>query len=266
MKKKGWMAVAGVLLAAGIACGGMALKSYYEDKNAGQNYEALREEVTSKSSGDSKKEIKVTATPEPTATATPVPVEIPIDFASLTSQYPDVYAWIQIPGTKIDYPILRREGDNSYYLNHTLEGEERIEGAIFTEDYNKKDFTDPNTVIYGHNMRNGSMFRGLHDYQDPAYLPEHQEVLIYLPDRILHYQIFAAYTYDSRHLLESFDFTDQSVFQGYLDSILGRKEMGSSIDRSVDVTSEDKIITMSTCNGNDDQRYLVQAVLLSIES
>ena len=160
---------------------------------------------------------------------------------------------------------MQREGDNSYYLNHTLEGKEKQEGAIFTESYNGQDFSDPNTVIYGHNMKNGTMFRQLHEYQDRKFMQENSEVLIYQPGRILQYQIFAAYVYDNRHLLQSFDFEDPQVFQSYLKSVQERKDMTSSIDTSVELTGKDPILTLSTCNGNDEQRYLVQAVLLSIE-
>lgn len=77
-------------------------------------------------------------------------VDIPIDFAALKEKNPDVYAWISIPGTAIDYPVLQRENDNTYYLDHTIDHEEKTEGAIFTENYNNTDFEDPNTVIYGH--------------------------------------------------------------------------------------------------------------------
>ena len=84
----------------------------------------------------------VTVSPEPVITEQKEPPQVPIDFAALREKNPDVYAWIRIPGTDIDYPVLQREGDNSYYLNHTLEGKERPEGAIFTEGYNGQDFSD----------------------------------------------------------------------------------------------------------------------------
>lgn len=268
MKRKAWMTIGILVIAAGFVCGGMGIKSYLDEHNAGKDYEDLKEKVV------------VTTVPvqEPTETQEPVetqeptpepekePLVIPVDFDSLIGQYPDVYAWITIPGTDIDYPIVQKAEDNSYYLNHTIEGKKKIEGAIFTENYNSKDFTDPNTIIYGHNMRNGSMFRQLHNYEDRKFFQENQEVLIYQPDQILHYQIFAAYVFDNRHLLFSYDFDDPDVYDAYIDSVLGKKEINSNIDKSVEITHEDKIITLSTCNGNDDQRYIVQAVLLSIEN
>lgn len=262
MKKKAGLLVAVVLLLAGVICGGIAIYSWQQEKQAGKEYEKLKEEVVS--------EVKPTVQATPTEAPgvkeeTKEPIQIPIDFQTLKEKNPDVYAWIRIPGTDIDYPVLQRVGDNSYYLNHTLEGKEKPEGAIFTEDYNSQDFTDANTVIYGHNMKNGSMFRQLHEYQDRKFMKEHPEVLIYQPDRILHYHIFAAYVYDNRHLLQSFDFEDREVYKNYLQSIQEKKDMGSSIDSSIELTGEDPIITLSTCNGNDEQRYLVQAVLLSID-
>ena len=171
-----------------------------------------------------------------------------------------------MPGTKVDYPILQHDSDNSYYLNHDIDGKEDIAGAIFTENYNRKDFTDPNTVIYGHNMKNGSMFRTLHNYSDRSFFDENRDITIYMPDKILHYKIFAAYLYDSRHLLLNFDFQDPQVFAGYLEDVRSMRDMNSFVDTSMEVTAEDRIITLSTCYaGMADRRYLVQAVLVSIE-
>lgn len=265
MKKKRIL-IGAVLILAGLVCGGVGIWTYQKEQNAGKEYDDLREEVAVTAEPTETPTPQATPEEEPKTEITSTPVEIPIDFDTLQEKYPEVYAWIRIPGTKIDYPIVQREGDSNYYLNHNLDGKETAEGAIFTQDYNKKDFTDPNTVIYGHNMKNGSMFQGLHDYQDRKFFKENQEVLVYLPDQILHYQIFAAYIYDNRHLLQNFDFHNKEVYQDYLNHILSQKAVDTNIDTSADVTCEDQIITMSTCNGNDNERYLVQAVLISIES
>lgn len=252
MKKKIAISIGILLVVCGLLFGGIGLKRYLEEKNAGNVYEELKVQVSTEPL------LELPQIGEPV-------YENPIDFESLTAQYPDIYAWIHIPGTRVDYPIVQRDGDNTYYLNHTIEGRRRAEGAIFTEDYNGKDFEDPNTIIYGHNMKNGSMFKGLHKYKDRQYFAEHSELFIYQENRILRYKIFAAYTYDSRHLMLSFDFNDENVYRAYLDSVLTRKDMSSNIDASIKITSEDSIITLSTCNNNDKQRYLVQAVLLSIQ-
>ena len=89
---------------------------------------------------------------------------------------------------------------------------------------------------------------------------------MYTPDAVRHYKIFAAYLYDDRHLLQSFDFSNERVYRAYLDNIFSIRDMNACIDTSVEIDTEDKIITLSTCYGNQpDKRYLVQAVLETIE-
>lgn len=252
MKKKILVVAGIILIIVALIIGGYGLYQVLSEENAGKVYEELKVEY------DIEPLIDIPQVEEEE-------VEIPIDFESLKAEYPDIYAWITIPGTQIDYPIVQHPTDNSYYLNHTVDGRKKVEGAIFTENYNSTDFEDPNTVIYGHNMKNGSMFKGLHKYKDKQFFEENSEIVIYQEGRVLRYKIFAAYVYDSRHLMLSFDFDDVNIFRSYLNSVLTKKEMSSNIDTTVGVTEEDKIITLSTCNNNDSQRYLVQAVLLSIQ-
>ncbi len=191
---------------------------------------------------------------------------IPVKFEELQAVNPDIYAWITVPGTVIDYPILQHASDNTYYLMHNIDGSYGYPGCVYTENMNSKDFTDNNTVIYGHNMKNGSMFAQLHKFEDPDFFNENREVLIYLPDEVLHYTIFAAHVYDDRHLLYSFDFTDPEVYQKYLDSIFSTRDMSANIDKDITVTTDDQIITLVTCIGSQpNNRLLVQAVLTDRE-
>ena len=187
-----------------------------------------------------------------------------IDFDYLKTLNEDIYAWITVPGTIIDYPILQHPTDDTYYLHHNLDGSYGYPGCIYTESLNAKDFTDPNTVVYGHNMKAGTMFAGLHQFEDREFFDANEEVVIYLPDRTLHYRIFAAYVYDDRHLLYSFDFSDKEVYASYLKSIYDIRDMSANIDRETEVTEDDKIITLVTCMAgaaNAEKRLLVQAVL-----
>ena len=191
---------------------------------------------------------------------------IPVKFEELQAVNTDIYAWITVPGTVIDYPILQHASDNTYYLMHNIDGSYGYPGCVYTENMNSKDFTDNNTVIYGHNMKNGSMFAQLHKFEDPDFFNENREVLIYLPDEVLHYTIFAAHVYDDRHLLYSFDFTDPEVYQKYLDSIFSTRDMSANIDKDVTVTADNQIITLVTCIGSQpNNRLLVQAVLTDRE-
>lgn len=247
-----------ICIAAAVICAGISIYQYAQQKHAGESYKEVRTDV--------KRTEERTETPKEAAKDSKN-IAIPIDFTALQAENPDVYAWIQIPGTSIDYPILQSQTDNTYYLNHALDGSEQPEGAIFTENYNTRTFEDPNTVIYGHDMKNGSMFQNLHNYEDREFFDTNRDVKIYLPDRILHYKIFAAYLYDDRHLLLSFHFEDPEVYQNYLNQIFSMRDMNAFVDTSMKVTSEDSIITLSTCYGNNEaQRYLVQAVLVSIEN
>ena len=103
-----------------------------------------------------------------------------IDFAELSSINPDIYAWIRIPDTQIDYPVLQREEDDTYYLRHNSSGRYAFAGSIYTEEANSRDFKDPMTVLYGHNMRDGSMFQNLHFFEDKTFFAEHPEFFIYM--------------------------------------------------------------------------------------
>lgn len=258
MKKQQKYILGGVLVLLAVICAGVGISHLAREKNAGKEYEELKEAVAAEPEAAEPEEELPEEEPEPK-------VEIPIDFAALKEQNEDVYAWIRIPGTNVDYPILQHDEDNGYYLNHTIDGVEAIEGSIYTENYNSKEFDDPNTVIYGHNMKNGSMFRTLHNYEDRTFFDENRDIFIYMPDRILEYRIFAAYVYDNRHLLLNYDLQDTAVFQQYIDDIFNIRAMNAYIDASMNVGADDRILTLSTCNaGIETQRYLVQAVLISI--
>lgn len=188
--------------------------------------------------------------------------EVPVDFDKLKKINPDIYAWINIPETEIDYPILQSSTDNSYYLSHTVDGKKAASGSIYTENYNKKDFSDFNTVIYGHNMKNGTMFGSLKQYRNTEFLKQNQYINIYLPGRILKYKIFAEYVWDDRHILLNIDFRDLSMREAYIEMIESMRSMNAYVDSETSVTADDKIITLSTCTGNDNQRFLVQGVLI----
>ena len=189
-------------------------------------------------------------------------VVIPIDFKSIKKDNEDIYAWIKIPGTKVDYPILQNKLDDDYYLNHTVEGKEGLPGSIYTESLNNIDFTDRNTVIYGHDMMDGSMFGDLSRYLASDYMEKHSKLLIYTLEHIYTYKIFAAVTYDDRHLLHNFDFSREKGLSDFLESISKVRNMHSYINDKISVSSTDRIVTLSTCTGNEEQRLLVEAVLI----
>ncbi len=189
-------------------------------------------------------------------------VDNPIDFKTLQENNPDIYAWIKVPGTKVDYPVLRsNDKPEDFYLNHDENGKYKFAGSIYSQMYNTDDFTDPNTILYGHNMNNGSMFASLHSFRKASFFNENQYIYIYTPGHILTYTIYSAYRYDNRHILYSFDFSDKQVFADYIEMTKNPKSTIVNVRKDVNVTADDKIITLSTCITNDNYRYLVQGVL-----
>lgn len=215
----------------------------------------------------------VEATPSPAPAETPEPVSSqleteepyvsPIDFASLQAQNPDIYGWLRIPGTEFDFPLVQRQGDDSFYLTHNSDGEEDPAGAIFTESaYNSADMEDPVTVAYGHQMIAGTMFGKLQEtYSQENALEDYGEVIVYLPEKELHYQVFAAVPYDNRHILYNYDCTDSRRFNAFLNSIYEVREIGAQFASGVTVSTGDKVLVLSTClAGNSQRRYLVLAV------
>lgn len=190
-----------------------------------------------------------------------------VNFTELWKTNTDIYAWIKIPNTNVDYPVLQSDGDDdSFYLNHNYKKQYEFAGSIYSEKINNKDFSDPMTVLYGHDMLNGTMFRTLHNFNDPNFFANNPYIYIYLPDRTLTYEIFSAYVYDDRHLLYSFDFNDEQVFADYLEYATDPDDSIMCNRRDVDVSTDDRFITLSTCIGNmETSRYLVQGVLISDE-
>lgn len=181
-----------------------------------------------------------------------------VDFESLQrNENKDIYAWIYIPDTNIDYPIVQHSSDNTYYLNHNLNGTKGYPACIYTELENRKDFSDFQTVIYGHNMRDGSMFHDLRYYQEADYLAEHPYIYIYEGESVYQYRIFAAYQYSDAHLLSLVQ--DDAAKQQYVQEISKYAVSGSEVE----VTVDSHIITLSTCISNENnKRFLVQAVLV----
>lgn len=262
MEKKRRSKLFWVFLIIFLAAAAFAVYYYTSQQKKEEVYDKLKENNKKTEEPEVKEEPKPEPEQEQEVEAEPEPVDIPIDFAELRKMNPEIYAWIRIPGTEVDYPIVQRPEDDAYYLDHTIEGEAGLPGSIYTESLNKQDFTDKNTVIYGHNMKDNTMFGSLKDYKDSAYMDEHSEVYIYTPEHIFTYKIFAAVTYDSRHIMVAFDFNQDEQYQAYLDSLSQVRNMASYINTDIPVTTVDRIITMSTCNGNNDQRFLVEAVLI----
>lgn len=260
---------------------GYMLRNWIVERNAQKQYEDLAESVNRlqnqvsdnaiTSAGDrqdaSTEEMETEGTQDESDSAI-AGVDIPqkqLDWNELAKVNPDIYAWIYIPGTQVDYPVLQHPTDNTYYLNYNMNGTRGYPGCIYTEKENSKDFTDFtdfNTIMYGHNMRNKTMFETLHYYEDKAFFVNNPYVYVYRGDRVLVYEIFAAYIAGNEHILYSYDFQTQEGRQNYVDQI--EKGTSGNLRDDVEVTADSHILTLSTCiSGKAKNRYLVQAVLLN---
>ena len=190
----------------------------------------------------------------------------PIDFETLQKSNPDIFGWLEIPGTEISYPLLQSAEDDTFYLDHDVDGNPSAAGALFTESqYNSNDMTDAATVIYGHHMKSGAMFGNLQQiYSDASDFADCDEIVIYLPDRELHYTVFAAVPYDNRHLLQSFYFTSERSYDLCLESIYSVRAISAQFNETLEVAYGDQLVVLSTClSGNPDGRYLVVAKLVT---
>ena len=189
-----------------------------------------------------------------------------IDFDAMHREISeDIYAWIYIPNTHIDYPVFQHPTDNSYYLEHNIDGSEGYPGCIYTENYNAKDFSDPHTVIYGHNMRDTTMFSDLHLYEDEEFFENNRYVYIYTEDMVYVYKIFAAYQTNNAHQLLNYDFSNKNTVKSYLENTASRMEEPKVYDEDTVFSEDDQILTLSTCVMKERQfhlRYLVQSLRL----
>lgn len=212
------------------------------------------------------------ATAEPTASPEPESLypglegyDVPdktIDFAALQQDTNEhIYAWINVPGTVIDYPVLQHPEELSYYLDHNLDHSTGYPGCVFSELFNSKEWDDSITVLYGHNMKNGTMFAGLHQYRDSAFFEENPYIYIYTEDMVKVYQIFAAYEYSDMDLVQMYQIGGKKMYQQYLDSIYSLDGMNNNFNTDIELTLEDRVLTLCTCiSTKPTQRYLVQGV------
>lgn len=184
-----------------------------------------------------------------------------VDLAALRQVNPDVVGWIRIPGTKIDYPLMQGE-DNDYYLNRTWEGRNNSVGSIFLEHLSNPDLTDFNTIVYGHNMKNGSMFAGLRKYTQAGYWEQHPYVYILSDAGVYRYEVFAAYKVPLDSPAYGLSFNQSETRINFLTYALENTEIQTGIIPEL----TDRILTMSTCSGaGHSTRWLVQARLKMVQ-
>ena len=208
-----------------------------------------------------------TESPEPVWIPAPVEEEDPnfatlssIDLHALREVNPDVVGWIFLPNSMINYPLMQGD-DNQFYLEHTWEGNENPYGSIFLETRNNPDLTDFNTIIYGHNMLNGSMFAGLSNYAYQWHWEWNRYVYIVTDSGILRYEIFSSYFADVDSATYGLSFHQPETREAYIVHAME----SSQIDTGITPEITDRIITLSTCTGlGYESRRVVHAYLKMI--
>jgi len=183
-----------------------------------------------------------------------------IDFESLSKINPDIVGWIGFEGLEIDYPVVQTK-DNEFYLNHLFSLEKNKLGAIFVDYRNKSDFSDRNTIIYGHNMKNGSMFSSLTNYKSQEYYDANPDILFVTKDKKYRVDFFAGLVVDGSYESVRYDFSDEDDFNQYINSL---KDM-STFKSIVNVEAEDRIVSLVTCSYEyNNARYALYGKLVEI--
>ena len=183
-----------------------------------------------------------------------------VNFDELLDKNPDTVGWIKVDGTKVNYPIVQSY-DNDYYLNHAFNKSNNIGGWIFA-DY-RVDFEEfgKNTIIYGHNMNNKTMFGSIPDMLKSSYLNNNDNYIkISTPNCNTVWKVFSIYTIDPEVYYLKTNFKSEP-YETFLDTIKGR-----SVHKfEIDVTADDKVLTLSTCDNTGTKRVVVHAKMISIE-
>lgn len=183
-----------------------------------------------------------------------------IDFDTLTGVNSDVVGWIYVEALDtINYPVVKGE-DNEEYLHTTYEGTYNFAGTIFIDCDNARDFSDCNTLVYGHNMKNGSMFGQLKDFvKKPETFQKSRYFWIFTPEKDYRYEIISAYTTNVDGDTYTLFKGPGKEFESYLNKIVGYSEIDTDPGT---LSMMDRLVTLSTCTGNQATRFVVQGKLV----
>ena len=179
-------------------------------------------------------------------------------FKSLLEQNDDTVGWIRISDTGIDYPVVQAP-DNDYYLTRTFEKDKNKAGAIFMDFRNSIESLDQNTIIYGHHMKDGSMFTKLKEFRNEDFASENSIIVFDTLYEELRWEVFAVYVTDTNFNYIQPNFSTESEFEDFIETVKSK----SVIPVENEITQDDHILTLSTCGYDfDDARIVVQAKLL----
>ncbi len=167
-----------------------------------------------------------------------------VDFEALRENGPDIIGWLSLPDTAINYPVTQTD-NNEYYLHHLYDGTYNKVGCLFADYENQADFSDRNTIIYGHNMRDGSMFAALNEYGEQGYYDGHPQMYLVTPGGGYTMEIFTTFVAEPGESGSDtspwrLSWKDDGAYTTWLSEMAGR----SVIEADVTVTSSDKVLTL----------------------
>ncbi len=216
---------------------GMPMLEYYQGE---QEYEKLQDYVSFSQTEEASKE-----------------AGMPVDFDALKGVNPDTIGWIRLDSMEISYPIVQGE-DNDYYLKHTFQKEENPCGSIFVEIENAPDFSDENTFVYGHNMKNKSMFAKLNWFQEEDTYRDSPGFLIYTPEGVLRYEIYSCHVAKLGSEAFHYQFEEAGEYAEWQ----AKMKADSLYDTKVTPEPSQKTVTLMTCTAaGSNYRCLVHGVL-----
>ncbi len=176
-------------------------------------------------------------------------------FMPLLEKNQDVTGWIRVPNTIIDYPIVHTD-NNDYYLDHSFEHKKSSAGAIFMDYRNIGDASDRHTIIYGHHMKDGSMFKGLTKYTDPSFMEQNRIITTSTLYEEIEWEIFSVYVTDISFYYIITDFRSNRDYVDFLHTLQDK----SLLSHEIELSSSDQILTLSTCTYDfDDARFVIHA-------
>ncbi len=189
---------------------------------------------------------------------TKIKLPFKIDFQKLNNMNTDIKGWIYLENSPINYPILQST-DNDYYLHNGVDKKNNVAGSIFLDYENNGDFSDKNIIIYGHNMKNDTMFGTLQDYRRQDYFNNHNKMYLMSPTKNYSIEIFAGFTISSDNSIYSL--TENNINQEQIAQYMKNSDFNSDVI----VDENDKIIILSTCSYDyKDARYVVMGKMIEI--
>lgn len=254
-----------LLLAVFCTAGGVIFFTRQNYEKEDKVYEQLAEEYTSHV-----REEKPSDAASPEEAEAPEKAPLEVDFDRLKEINGDVAGWIYCEDTAIDYPILQGE-DNDYYLHRNIERQSQSAGSIFVEAANQPGFEDSNTIIYGHHMKNGSMFAALDDWAEQEFYEAHPVIWLLTPEQDYKILVFAGYTTSAASDTYTIFTGPCSELEEYLEQCVEKSDFRASVEISGEelrdgLDGSRRYVVLSTCAYSfEDARYVLHGVLVPVE-